>query len=453
MNRELREYIDSHQLELALEMKKLLDVKSVSMTHDGIEDCARFVRDMMREAGIDAEIYPTAGHPVVIGHVDSPVPDAPTLLIYGHYDVMPEGPLELWDSDPYDAVIRDGRIWGRGASDNKGQFFCHVKAQELYRRFCGDVPVNLRYIIEGEEEIASPHLPEAVEKYRDLLRADLAVCSDAGLHASGRPTIEIGLKGLCSVRLTCRTLSKPMHSQYAAAAPSASWRLVEALSTLKGSEGGVLIDGFYDDVADPDPRELDVLKTIPNDPKAQKAEWGTDHLLQNRVTDDYYYNYMYEPTCNLGCVSGGYLTGSKNVTVDEAVAYIDFRIVPNQTPEGVTEKLRAHLEKRGFGDIRVERFMGLPWTKTPLDCPYLPMVEQAMREAYGDEPILFPMLGCSAPFYVFSDLLGIPWMMLPIGNADQNEHAPNENMILDCMSKGIMMGARIIGLMGEMKKS
>lgn len=284
-----------------------------------------------------------------------------------------------------------------------------------------------------------------------MLKADLAICSDAGLHASGRPTIELGLKGLCSLKLTCRTLSKPMHSQYAAAAPSATWRLVEALSTIKGAEDGVLAEGFYDDVVAPDPRELKVLRSIPSDPAALKAEWGTDHLLENRVTDDYYYNYMYEPTCNIGCISGGYVDGSKNVTVDEAVAYIDCRIVPNQTPEGVTAAIRSHLEKHGFGDIQVERFMGLPWTKTPLECKYVPMVEQAMREAYEDEPIIFPMLGCSAPFYVFSDLMGIPWMMLPIGNADQNEHAPNENMVLDCMSKGIQMGMELIAGMGKIK--
>lgn len=149
MDQRVKEYFDEHQIDIALEMKKLLDVKSVSMTHDGIEDCATFVRDMMQAAGIEAAVYPTTGHPVVIGHVESPVEGAPTLLIYGHYDVMPEGPLELWDSDPYNAVIRDGRIWGRGASDNKGQFFCHIKAQELYRKFYGDVPVNLKYIIEG----------------------------------------------------------------------------------------------------------------------------------------------------------------------------------------------------------------------------------------------------------------------------------------------------------------
>lgn len=450
MNTNAYRFIDEHQNEIALEMKSLLDVKSVSMTHDGIEECADFVCNMMRKAGIDADVYPTDGHPVVIGHLDSPREGAPTLLIYGHYDVMPEGPLELWDSDPYDAVIRDGRIWGRGASDNKGQFFCHVKAQELYRRFYGELPVNIKYIIEGEEEIASPHLPQAIEKYKDLLKADFAVCSDAGLHASGRPTIELGLKGLCSIKLTCRTISKPMHSQYAAAAPSANWRLIDALSTMKKAEGGVLVDGFYDDVIDPSAAELAAIDVIPNDPEAQKAEWGTDHLLMNRKTDDYYYNYMYEPTCNIGCIAGGYPNGSKNVTVDEAVAYIDCRIVPNQTPEKVTEAVRKHLEKRGFGDIKVELFMGLPWTKTPLDCPYLPMVEDSMRDAYGEEPIIFPMLGCSAPFYVFSDLMNIPWMMLPIGNADQNEHGPNENMILDCMSKGIKLGIELIDRMGKM---
>ncbi len=448
MDKRAYAFVDEHQNDIALEMKKLLDVKSVSMTHDGIEECAAFVRDMCREAGIEAEVYPTSGHPVVIGHVDSPVEGAPTLLIYGHYDVMPEGPLELWDTDPYDAVIKDGRIWGRGSSDNKGQFFCHIKAQEIYRKFCGDVPVNLRYIFEGEEEMASPHLPEAVEKYRDLLTADFAICSDAGLHASGRPTLQLGVKGLCSVKLTCRTISKPIHSQYAAAAASANWRLINALATMKGPEGAVLVDGFYDDVVDPDPKELELLKTIPNDPEAQKAEWGTDHLLQNRKTDDYYYNYMYEPTCNVGCISGGYVDGSKNVNVDEAVAFIDCRLVPNQTPAKIADCIEAHLKKRGYGDIKVERTLRLPWSKTGIDCPYFPVVTDAMRAAYGEEPIVFASVGGSAPFYLFNEL-GADWMMLPIGNADQNEHGPNENMTLDCMSKGIKMGMEIIDRMGK----
>jgi acetylornithine deacetylase/succinyl-diaminopimelate desuccinylase-like protein len=440
----MRTYVNEHAKDFTCELKKLLNIKSVSMTHEGITECAEYVRDLMVNSGIDAGVYPTSGHPVVIGHVGSTDPDAPSILVYGHYDVMPAGPLEMWASDPFDAVIRDGRIYGRGSGDNKGQFFCHIMAQRLYREFVGELPVRITYLIDGEEEIASPHLAEAVERYRDLLRADLTVWSDAGLHESGRPTLQLGLKGFCALKLTCRTIGKPIHSQYASAVPSAAWRLICALATMKGAEGAVLVDGFYENVYEPDAAEMEAIRAIPNNPASQKIAWGIDHLQVNRKTDDFYYNYLFEPTLNVGCIIGGYPDGSKNVTVDEASCWIDCRIVPNQTTDEIVAKIRSHLEARGYGDIRVEKLLGLPWTKTPLDCEYIPPVMDALRDVYGEEPLIYPMLGGSGPFYVFREILDMPWILLPIANADQNEHGPNENLRIDFMAKGILMGMALI---------
>lgn len=452
--KETYRYIEENKDRYIEELIPLIRQKSVSMTHTGIQECAELLKSMMENAGIPAELIPTAsGHPVVVGQLKADVENAPKLLIYGHYDVMPEGPLELWDSDPYEPVIRDGRLYGRGAGDNKGQLFAHIKAQQAYRKFHDKLPVNIVYVFEGEEEQGSPNLLPVFEQHRELLRADVAVCSDAGIHASGRPTIQLGVKGICAVKLTCRTIKKPQHSQYAAAAPSASWRLLDALSTLKKAEGAVLIDHFYDSAMEPTEEDLEALEKLPYDHEDQLAAWGVDRLLMNRQNDSYLYNYMFEPTCNLGCFSAGDVNGSKNVTVDEAVAYIDFRLVPGQVPEEIYELTKKHLQKRGFGDIEIEMYAKLPSSKTPLTSPYVPMMEETLRQAWEAEPVVFPIIGCSAPFYLFSDVLKTPWMMVPIATADQNDHGANENLDLSCFIKGVKTGASLIENMGKMKNS
>ena len=443
------QYIADHRDEFIEELIPLVQHKSVSMTHDGIKECAEFLVELMKKNGIDAQMFPLPSeHPVVFGEIKCGKENAKTLLIYGHYDVMPEGPLELWDSDPYDPVIRDGRLWGRGAGDNKGQLFAHIKAQYVYRKFY-DLPCNMKYIFEGEEEQGSPNLLPFIESHKDMLAADLVICSDAGLHASRRPTIELGLKGIAAFELTCRTLRKPQHSQYAACAPSASWRLIDALSTLKKSEGEVLIDGFYDTAVLPTDEELEAIKKLPFNLNAQLEDWGTDHLLQGKHTDDYFYNYMFEPTCNVGCISAGYLDGSKNVDVDEAKAFIDMRLVQGQDPVEMDRLLKAHLAKRGFGDIDVKLYAKLPASKTPLTNKYVPMVEQALRDSFEAEPVVFPSIGGSAPFFMFSDVLGTPWMLIPIATADQNDHGANENLDLECWVKGMKAGATFIDRMAD----
>ena len=448
--KQVYDYIEAHLNDYVDELIPLVQHKSVSMTHEGLPECAEFLSGIMEKAGIPNRVYPLpSGHPVIIGEVKADIENAPTLLIYGHYDVMPEGPLELWDSDPYNPEIRDGRLYGRGVSDNKGQLFAHIKAQEAYRKFY-KLPVNLKYLFEGEEEQGSPNLLPFLREHREELAADLMICSDAGMHSSGRPTIELGLKGLCAVELTCRTLKKPQHSQYAACAPSATWRLVEALSTIKKAEGAVLIDGFYDKAVMPTGEELAAIDALPPfDASAQLADWGAGHLLQGRKTDDYYYNYMFEPTCNFGCLHAGYFDGSKNVTVDEAKCFIDMRIVPGQLPEEMAELLRQHLARRGFGDIEVKLYAGLPASKTPLDNKYVPVVKDALRAAFGAEPVVFPSVGCSAPFYMFPEVLGTPWMMIPISLSDQNDHGANENLLLSCWVKGIKAGAAFIEGIGS----
>jgi acetylornithine deacetylase/succinyl-diaminopimelate desuccinylase-like protein len=452
VNEQIRSHVNEHIEDYADELIRLLNIKSVSMTHEGITECAEYACALLEKYGVEAGVYPTSGHPVVIGHAGISDPEAPAVLIYGHYDVMPEGPLELWESDPFHAVVRDGRIWGRGAGDNKGQFFCHILAQKLYREFIGELPVRITYLLDGEEEIASPHLPEAVERYRDLLKADLALWSDAGMHESGRPTVMLGLKGFLALKLTCRTIAKPIHSQYASSVPSASWRLISALATMKGAEGAVLVDGFYENVIEPGTAETDVVASIPVDPEAQKSAWGVDHFLVNRKTDDFTYNYAFEPTLNAGCILGGYPDGSKNVTVDEASCWIDCRMVPNQTADELTDKIRKHLEVRGYGDIKVEKLLGLPWTRTPLGCEFLPPVLDALRDVYGEEPVIYPMLGGSGPFYIYPEILGMPWILLPVANADQNEHGPNENLRLDYLANGICMGIALIEKLAQSGK-
>jgi len=437
-------YVEANRSRWLDELFQLLRQPSISTRDEGIRECASLLARFMAEARIKTQIMETARHPVVYGEILRD--GSPTLLIYGHYDCQPPEPLEEWTSPPFEPVIRKGKIYGRGSSDNKAQLFTYVKAVETLLRTSGDLPMSIKFLFEGEEEIGSPSLNPFVASHKELLNSDLVVYSDSHIHESGRPLIILGLKGMLYVELRVRTSARDQHSMRATSIPNPAWRLVWALSTIKGPDNRVLIPGFYDAVLDPTPLEKEAVSRIPYDEETLLRHFGIREFLPGRKTRDYYPNLVFEPTCNIAGIIGGYVgPGSKTVLPSIASVKMDLRLVPKQDPNDIYAKLRAHLDTQGFKDIEITTTHGtIEPSRTPIDHPAVAIVQESVRKVYGQEPIVFPNIGGSGPNYIFTGTLGKPCIVIPHATYDQNNHAPNESMDLEGFFKGIHTGVAVI---------
>jgi acetylornithine deacetylase/succinyl-diaminopimelate desuccinylase-like protein len=429
----------------------LLRQPSISAQDTGVRECARLLCGLMEEAGIRAQVFETARHPVVYGEAGDPGAGK-AILVYGHYDVQPPEPLDEWLSPPFEPTVRDGKIFCRGSSDNKGQLFAHVKGLQAYIEARGGLPrgLKMKYIFEGEEEISSPNLDSFAAANRDLLKADAAIFSDSHVHESGLPTVILGLKGMLYVEFIVRTIKHDMHSLKAASLPSPVWRLVTLLSHIKGEDGVVRIPGYYDDVRTPTAAEIQAVEAIPYQKEDILRNQGSSHLIQGRTTDHYYYNLTFEPTANIAGIFSGYQgRGSKTVLPAEAHAKMDFRLVPDQKPERVLKNLQDYLQDLGYGDVQVLVHGALNPSRTPLDNPWVSVAVRAVRKAYGMEPVIYPGIGGSGPNCVFTDTLGMPCVLVPFAAPDQRNHGPNESMIVEGYFNGIRTAAAIIDEAGK----
>lgn len=443
------QYIHDNEARFMDDLFRFLRCRSISAQNDGVSQCASLLSVMMKEAGIKTTIYPTARHPIVYGEVltDSRLP---TLIIYGHYDVQPPEPYELWDSDPFEPEIRDGYIYARGVSDNKAQLFAHVKGVEAYLKSHGRLPINIKYLFEGEEEIGSPNLEPFCAANRELLKGDLVVMSDSHVHETGRPMLILGLKGLVYLQITLRGANRDVHSMKGGVIPNPMWRMVSLLNSIRGEDGFIKVEGFYDTVRPLLPLEIEAIKKIPVDNDEIMKDLDIDHFLMNRTGDDYYYNLIFEPSSSIAGLYGGYQgPGSKTIIPNEVTAKIDFRLVPDQTPEDIIEKIKKHLIKNGFEDAEVVSFGSLRPSRTAIDNAYVPVMAGAIRQAWGEEPIIFPNIGGAGPNYIFQDVLKIPSAVIPFAPFNQNNHSPNECMTVSGYYNGIRTAAALIREMGK----
>lgn len=433
-------YIEAHRQQWVDQVMQLVRQKSVSCTGEGVLECAELLRRVLHASGIRSRTIDGFGPPMVFGEIRSKNENAACVLIYGHYDVQPAGDSALWDSDPFLPEERDGRIYGRGVADDKGQFFTYIAAAQALKEVTGDVPVHLKFIFEGEEEVYSPHLKAAVEANKELLACDVMLNADVSYHNSGRPVINLGNKGMYMAELEIRTSDRDVHSMYGASVPSAAWEMVRVLSTIRDGNGKILIDGFYDDVKKPSEMEMKALATIPD----AAAEYCRTNGVSALLDGDYRYNDAFEPTCNINSLKAGHIgAGTNSIVAGSAYARLDIRLVPDQTPERVHELLSAHLKKHGFTHVTLKWFGGMP-LRVPVDHPFIGKISDALRDVWGLEPVIYPSIGAFSPFRVLVDTLEAPFIQVPIGNCDQNEHSNNENLVIDDFMRGIRTAAAIL---------
>ena len=441
--REIFQYIRDNQQECLEELFRFLRCKSISTRNEGVEECAQLLSEIMEKSGIRTTIYPTQGHPVVYGERMED-PTLPTMLIYGHYDVQPPEPLDEWNSPPFEPTIREGKIFCRGVSDDKSQLYTHIKAVEAWTKTKGCYPVNVKFLFEGEEEMGSPNLLPFIENHKELLACDVCFYSDSHFHESGKPQINLGVKGLCYVEITIEGAKTDLHSMMATSIQNPVWRLVQLLNTMRDSEGRICIEGFYDDVRLINDLEIEAVKKIPVNEEDLCKAYGVKEFMRGPHSDNFYYNLIFEPTCNIAGLCAGFTgTGSKTVLPKAASVKIDMRLVPDQEPEKILKALRQHLDHHGFADAKLTHYGMVMPSRTPVDHPYVSVAANAVRAGFEEEPILFPGIGGVAPDFVFTGHLKVPTIVIPYAAADQKNHAPNESMVLDGFFKGLRTSAAL----------
>lgn len=421
---------------------------SISAQNIGIREVAAILVEHLKSLGMEAEAVPTANHPMVLGKRFISA-DKPTVLLYGHYDVQPPDPLELWVSPPFEPTIRDGRIYARGIGDNKGQHFAQLLAIESHLAVHGELPCNVIFLLEGEEEIGSPQIASFVKEHADRLKADLVVTSDGPLHETGLPIVTFGVRGVASFELRSKTASRDVHSgNFGGIVPNAIWKLVQLLATMKNAAGEITIEGINEPVIPATNYEREAMSKLPLDLDQVKADLGLSEL-DGPQERGYFDRLMFHPTLTINGFHGGYGgPGMKTVLPCEAFVKCDMRLVEPLTPDYVYDKVRAHVEQHA-PDVEFIPLNSMLPSKTPMDSPFATPIKRAVENARGVEPLLYPTVGGSLPDYAFTKILGIPSFVVPYANADEANHAPNENLELVRFMDGIRTGSALLWQLGN----
>ena len=443
-------FLDAKLDQSIAELSRLVAQPSVGAQNWGLQECAALVAEMLKARGFATRIMPTAGAPVV--YAERSGRSGKTLLIYNHYDVQPAEPLELWDSPPFEPSLRDGKLYGRGVSDDKGQLVARLHAIDALLAADGELPCKIKFIIEGEEETSSAHLHEFIEQNQELLQADACIWEFGGVDHREVPMQYLGLRGICYVELSVESLSTDAHSGLGGSIfPNAAWRLIWALNSLKGPDERIRIPGFYDAVKPPSQRDRTFMEALPEVADEYKQRYGVKQFLKGlkggvelRIAE------VFEPTCTICGLTSGYQgPGSKTVLPARASAKVDFRLVPDQTPEVVVEQLRAHLDAQGFQDVQVDYLGGEPPARTDPDDPFVKLTIDTAAPVFGQPMQIAPLIGGSGPSYPFIHFLKLPVATAGCGYPGTLAHAPNENIRIDLYLKHARHMARLFIAFGN----
>ena len=448
-------FVTSGQGRCLDELKSFLRIPSVSTESRHLADvrrCAEFVAADLRQMGMQkVEILPTAGHPAVYAEWLG-APGQPTALVYGHYDVQPVDPENLWTTPPFEPTERDGYLYARGSSDDKGQTHIHLKAAEAYLKTLGRLPINLKFIIEGEEEIGSEHLPALIRAERERLRADFVVISDGAMFDRGVPAICYALRGLAYWQIEVVGANADLHSGvYGGSVANPIEVLAHMLATLKDDRGRILVPGFYDDVRDIDPAERAQLAKLPFDEEKFKRDLGVEEVF-GEVGYTTLERRGARPTLEMNGIWGGFTgEGSKTVLPSRASAKLSSRLVPNQDPDRIGDLVEAHLRKVCPRTVKMSftRMAGAQPAMTPLDHPAVKAAERAIQRAFGKEPVYEREGGTIPVVATFAQELGAPTVLLGFGLNDDHLHAPNERFLLENYYAGIRT---VVALLDELTK-
>ncbi|UOF89946.1 dipeptidase [Fodinisporobacter ferrooxydans] len=441
---QFEQYFTQRREEHLAELKELLQIPSISALSDhkhDIRHAAEWIAAALQSIGMSkVEVMQTKGNPVVYAEWLG-AKDKPTALIYGHYDVQPVDPLHLWTTPPFEPAIRDGKLYARGSSDDKGQTFMHIKALQAFMQTTGTLPVNVKFCIEGEEEIGSPHLEEFVETHKELLQADVLVISDTTMYERGRPAICYGLRGLCALQIDVKAAKGDLHSGiYGGGVPNSIHALVELLASMHDGNGRVTVEGFYDQVKPLTEEEREAFQALGYDDVKAAAELGLQELFGEAGYSTLERMWA-RPTLEINGIYGGFQgEGTKTVIPSEAHAKITCRLVSEQNPDDILDRLEAHIRKHTPKGVTINvtrQDKGRPFV-TPYDHPLIQAAARAYEKGYGVTPV-FTRMGGSVPIVeTFGRLLHVPVVLMGFGLPDENFHAPDEHFHLENFDKGLL---------------
>jgi acetylornithine deacetylase/succinyl-diaminopimelate desuccinylase-like protein len=449
-------FVREHQGRLLAELKEFLRIPSISTLPEhrpDIDRASTFVAGSLRTAGMEnVEIVPTAGHPLVYADWMH-APGKPTVLCYGHYDVQPADPLELWHTPPFEPTERDGNLYGRGTADDKGQMYMHIKAVEALRAVHGALPINVKFLVEGEEEVGGAAIARYVAEQAGKLKADVALVSDTAMYAEGMPTLCIGLRGLIYLEVEASGPMRDLHSGlYGGAAPNAVYGLIELLAKAKSADGVLRIPGIYRDVEEPAPAELESWRSLPFDESAFLANEVGSTRLTGEPGRSVLERVWSRPTFEVHGIAGGFTAaGAKTVIPARATAKVSFRLVPRQDPDRVVEAFRDWVKENTPAGIETQVRVLSAAPGLVVD-PAHPAIQVAAR-AFGDifqRPTVFIRSGGSIPIVGdFANHLGIPTILMGFGLPDDGLHSPNEKYKIENYYQGIMTIAHFFEEYGE----
>jgi acetylornithine deacetylase/succinyl-diaminopimelate desuccinylase-like protein len=441
------DYINVNRERYLEELKALLAIPSISALPQHAADvrrCAEWCADEMRRIGLqNVKLIDTPGNPVVYGDWLGAA-GAPTILFYGHYDVQPVDPLNLWESPPFEATIRDGEIYARGSADDKGQVFMHFKAVEAHLKQNGKLPVNIKFILEGEEEVGSVNLDEFIRGHKSELAADVVVISDSPMFARGIPSICYGLRGLVYFQIDLRGSSTDLHSgSFGGAVANPAIVLSQMLAQMKDRGGRIKIPGFYDDVVALQDEERKAWASLPFNEKQYKKDFGIPKVYGEADYTTLERTWA-RPTFEVnGLLSGFTGEGAKTVLPAVAMAKVSMRLVPNQDPDKIAKLFEAHVQDIApkTVEVKVTRMHGgKPWM-TSYDNPFVQAAGRAIEKGFGQKPV-FTREGGSIPVVsTFQEELGLPSVLFGVGLPDENAHAPNEKLDVGNFHGGIIASA------------
>lgn len=441
MNEHVLQHLGANAHRHVEDLRTLLRMPSVAAQNRGVRECAAWLADFMRQAGMPPMVEEQANFPVLMAEI--PGVSSRSLLIYLHYDVQPADEPE-WQHDPWGAEMVDGRIYGRGTVDNKGPVMAALEAVRAYLELGLKPPVTVKFLIEGEEEVGSPSLRPVLERYRDFLSCDALVNYDDNVWFDGRPRVVCGIKGAVGLRLEVRR-PREFHSMMSPLVINAAWRLAWALNSLVSPDGQVRIRGFYDDVLPPQARDIEALVNMRWSGEETLRASGQTAFVGGKSGLEALKAFILEPSINLNGISGGYVAPArKGVVPHFAAAELRFGTVPNQTPDRIYRLVRQHLDAEGFGDVEVTLKGRNPWARTPIDSEVAQALARSLAAAFGREVVFQPSYAGSGPEGVFQELF--PQMQQAysgFGPVEDNLHAPNEYIVADDYVRGIESIARL----------
>ncbi len=419
---------------------------------ENLGECAHWLVEKLKGIGLETQLVSTPGHPIVWAK-NKHQPGRKTVMLYGHYDVQPPDPLELWDSPPFDPVLKNGYVYARGATDNKGQIFAHILGIQEMLEENGDLPVNLHLIVEGEEEVGSDNLPNFLKEHRAELQCEVAVVSDTGMIAKGVPTLSYGLRGVtaCEVRITGSKMD--LHSGvFGGAVANSVTALARLLATLHDENGHIAVEGFYDDVKPLEDWEREAWRKLPIDGDKEILDETGSPALFGEEGFSTLERLWARPTAEINGIGGGYQgKGTKTVIASHAMAKLTFRLVPNQDGAKILQRVRQHLEKHLPPGVTMEIIDGHsgPWYLTDPHSAVGEAAQRALKEAFKEDIALIREGGSIPIVSQFREILGVETLLLGLALADCRAHSPNENFPVENLEVGIKMNKAILQEIGK----